>query len=107
MEATLQWRVVPTNVPPAIIEGGLPTEATLAHVVVSKFADHLPLYRQAQIMARQGVPVDRATLSDWTGKAAFHLGPVADRLAEHVKAGAAPLHGRDDRARPRSWPGPD
>jgi transposase len=38
--------------PPAIIEGGLPTEVTLAHVVVSKFADHLPSYRQAQIMAR-------------------------------------------------------
>ena len=74
-------------VPPAIIEGGLPTEATLAHVVVSKFADHLPLYRQAQIMARQGVPACRATLSDWTGKAAFHLRPVVDRMAKHVKAG--------------------
>ena len=59
----------------------------LAHVVVSKFADHLPLYRQAQIMARQGVPTDRATLSDWTGRAAFHLRPVVDRMAEHVKAG--------------------
>ncbi|TFL16578.1 IS66 family transposase [Jannaschia formosa] len=74
-------------VPPAIIEGGLPTEATLAHVVVSKFADHLPLYRQAQIMARQGAPVDRATLSDWTGRAAFHLRPVVDRMARHVKTG--------------------
>ena len=74
--------------PPAIIEGGLPTEAMLAHVVVSKFADHLPLYRQAQIMARQGVPVDRATLADWTGKAAFHLRPVVDRMAKHVKAGS-------------------
>ena len=73
--------------PPSLIEGGLPTEATLAHVVVSKFADHLPLYRQAQIMARQGVPIDRATLSDWTGRAAFHLRPVVDRMARHVKAG--------------------
>jgi transposase len=74
-------------VPPAIIESGLPTEAALAHVVVSKFADHLPLYRQAQIMARQGVPVDRATLSDWAGRAAFHLRPVVDRMAKHVRAG--------------------
>jgi transposase len=73
--------------PPSLIEGGLPTEATLAHVVVSKFADHLPLYRQAQIMARQGVPIERATLSDWTGKAAFHLRPVVDRMAKHVRAG--------------------
>ena len=72
--------------PPAIIEGGLPTKAMLAHVVVSKFADHLPLYRQAQIMARQGVPADRATLSDWTGRAAFHLRPVVDRMARDVKA---------------------
>jgi transposase len=75
------------SVPPAIIEGGLPTEAMLAHVVVSKFADHLPLYRQAQIMARQGVPACRATLSDWTGRAAFHLRPVVDRMAKHVRAG--------------------
>lgn len=79
--------VVQSPAPPAIVEGGLPTEATLAHVVVNKYADHLPLYRQAQIMARQGVPVDRATLSDWVGKAAFHLGPVVDRLADHVRAG--------------------
>ena len=73
--------------PPALIEGGLPTEATIAHVVVSKCADPLPMYRQAQIMARQGVTVDRATLSDWAGRAAFHLAPVVDRMAEHPKAG--------------------
>ena len=71
--------------PPALIEGGLPTEATVAHVVVAKYADHLPMYRQARIMARQGVSVDRATLSDWAGRAAFHLAPVVDRMAEHLK----------------------
>ena len=74
--------------PPALIEGGIPTEATIAHVLVSKYADHLPMYRQAQIMARQGVPVGRATLSDWAGRAAFHLGPVVDRMAEHLKRGS-------------------
>lgn len=73
--------------PPVLIEGGLPTEATIAHVLVSKYADHLPMYRQAQIMARQGVPVDRATLSDWAGRAAFHLAPVVDRMAEQLKRG--------------------
>jgi len=50
--------------PARLIEGGLPTEATVAHVLVSKFADHLPLYRQAQIYARQGVALDRSTLTD-------------------------------------------
>jgi transposase len=79
--------VVQAPAPAALIEGGLPTEATIAHVIVSKYADHLPMYRQAQIMARQGVPVDRATLSDWAGRAAFHLGPVVDRMTEHLKAG--------------------
>jgi len=71
--------------PAHLIEGGLPTEATIAHVLVSKYADHCPLYRQSQILARSGIDIHRATLADWTGKAAFHLKPVVDRLAEHVK----------------------
>ena len=50
--------------PARLIEGGLPTEATVAHVIVGKYADHLPLYRQAQIYARQGVQLDRSTLAD-------------------------------------------
>ena len=65
--------------------GGLPTEATIAHVLVSKYADHLPLYRQSQILARAGLDLHRAVLADWVGKAAFHLKPVVDRLAEHLK----------------------
>jgi transposase len=60
--------------PARLIEGGLPTEATVAHVLVSKFADHLPLYRQAQIYARQGVALDRSTLADWVGRAASCCG---------------------------------
>ncbi|MGF6862668.1 transposase [Rhodobacteraceae bacterium MBR-64] len=71
--------------PSHLIMGGLPTEATLAHVLVSKYADHLPLYRQSQILARAGLDLHRAVLADWVGKAAFHLGPVVDRLAEHIK----------------------
>lgn len=65
--------------------GALPTEATIAHVLVSKYADHLPLYRQSQILAWAGLDLHRAVLADWVGKAAFHLKPVVDRLAEHLK----------------------
>ena len=68
-----------------LIEGGLPTEALVAHVLVAKFADHCPLYRQAQIYARQGVDLDRSTLADWVGRAAFLLRPVRDRLLENLK----------------------
>jgi len=71
--------------PAALIEGGLPTEGIIAHVLVSKYADHLPLYRQSQMLARSGVTIDRGTLADWVGVAAFHLRPVVDRLAEHLK----------------------
>jgi transposase len=69
-----------------LIEGGLPTEATVAHVLVSKYADHLPLYRQAQIYARQGIALDRSTLADWVGRAAWHLRPVHERLLEHIRS---------------------
>ena len=68
-----------------LIEGGLPTEGTIAQVLVSKYADHCPLYRQSQIYARSGVELHRSTLADWVGKASFHLRPVAERLAEHLK----------------------
>ncbi|WP_226925861.1 transposase [Meridianimarinicoccus sp. MJW13] len=71
---------------PWLIEGGLPTEGAIAHVLVSKFADHLPFYRQSQILARSGIQIDRSTLADWAGTAAFHLGPVVDRLTEHIKS---------------------
>jgi hypothetical protein len=69
-----------------LIEGGIPTEASVAHVLVSKYADHLPLYRQAQIYARQGIDLDRSTLADWVGRAAFHLRPVHERLLVNIRA---------------------
>lgn len=74
--------------PPWLIEGGLPTEGAIAHVLVTKYADHCPLYRQSQILARSGIDIQRSTLADWVGVAAFHLRPVVDRLAEHLKASA-------------------
>ncbi|MEY9127108.1 hypothetical protein ABH994_005418 [Bradyrhizobium yuanmingense] len=60
-------------------------QATIAHVLVSKYADHLPLYRQAQIMNRQGIDLDRSTLADWVGRAAFELRPVFDALLADLK----------------------
>jgi transposase len=78
--------VVQAAAPARLIEGGLPTEATVAQVLVSKYADHLPLYRQAQIYARQGVNLDRSTLADWVGRAAFLLRPVHERLLDRLKA---------------------
>jgi transposase len=83
---TCEEGVAQAPAPARLIEGGLPTEALVAHVVVAKFADHCPLYRQAQIYARQGVELDRSTLADWVGRAAFLLRPVRDRLLENLKA---------------------
>lgn len=77
--------VVQQKAPPTLIEGGLPTEATIAHVLVSKYSEHLPLYRQAQVMARHGLSIDRSTLADWVGRAAFHLAPVVERMAALLK----------------------
>ena len=78
--------VVQAPAPPRLIEGGIPTEAMVAHVAVSRYADHQPLYRQAQIMARQGVILDRSTLSFWMGYAAAELAPVVTRLREMMLA---------------------
>ena len=71
--------------PEHLIEGGIPTEALIAAVVIAKYADHLPLYRQAQIYGRQGVELDRSTLADWSGRAAFALRPVYERLFDVLK----------------------
>ena len=78
--------VTQAHAPARLIEGGLPTEATVAHVLVSKYADHLPLYRQTQIYARQGIALDRSTLADWVGRAAWHLRPVHEQLLAHIRA---------------------
>src|SRR6266496_2552475 len=72
--------------PERLIENGIPTEALVAHVIVAKYADHLPLYRQAQIYARQGINLDRSTLADWLGRAVFLLLPVHERLMAALKA---------------------
>ena len=74
--------VVQAPAPARIVEGGIPTEALIAQVLVAKYADHLPLYRQAQIYARQGIQLDRSTLADWVGRAAWYLRPLRDHVLE-------------------------
>jgi transposase len=70
------------------------TPATLAHLLVSKYCDHLPLYRQSEIYAREGVDLDRSTLCDWVGQAVWLLQPIVDGIRRHVFA-AEKVHGDD------------
>jgi transposase len=78
--------VVQAHAPEHVVPGGLPTEALIAQVVVAKFGDHLPFYRQAEIFARQGIRLDRATLGNWAGRACFHLQPIAEHMRQHLAA---------------------
>lgn len=68
------------------IAKGLASPGLLAHVLVSKYCDHLPLYRQSQIFARQGVDLNRSTLANWVGGAAWWLEALRERLADHIFA---------------------
>jgi transposase len=78
--------VTQAHAPEHVVPGGLPTEALIAQIIVSKFGDHLPFYRQSEIYARQGIHLDRATLGNWTGRACFHLKPIADHMCAHLSA---------------------
>ncbi len=71
------------------IERGRPGPGLLAHVLVSKYADHLPLYRQSQIYAREDVELDRSTMADWVGKSTALLERLADAMGKHVRDGQA------------------
>jgi transposase len=66
------------------IAKGLASPGLLAHVLVSKYCDHMPLYRQSQIFARNGVEIERSTLANWVGGACWWLEPLQARLAVHV-----------------------
>lgn len=96
-------RVIEAPAPSRPIERGLPAPGLLAHVIVSKFADHLPLYRQSEIYARQGVEISRSTLAGWVGAASDLLGPLVDAIQKHVLAGHK-LHA-DDTPMPVLAPG--
>jgi transposase len=76
--------VIQAPAPERPIPGGMATEALIAQVAVSKYGDGLPLYRQAQIHARDGIDLDRSTLADWCGRAAWWLTPLWELLLSTV-----------------------
>ena len=71
-------------VAPHIIDKGIATAGLLAHVLVAKYADHLPLYRQETIYARAGAPIPRSTLAQWVGSCGVQLQPLVDALRQEV-----------------------
>ena len=87
-------RVVEAPAPSRPIERGVAGPGLLAHVLVSKFADHLPLYRQSEIYSRQGVEIERSTLAGWVGAASNLLSPLVSAIQKHVLAGNK-LHADD------------
>jgi len=117
--APIQWRVIRTvrpkyscrscekivqaRAPAKAIARGKASFATLAHVVTSKFDHHLPLYRQAEMMAAQGIDIDRSTLAGWAGQAAALLDPIVTRIREEGLQ-AAKIHA-DDTPVPMLVPG--
>ena len=76
------------------IEAGRPSPGLLAQVIVAKYCDHLPLYRQSEIYGRVGVELHRSTLAGWVGRASWLLSPLGEALSGYV-LGAAKLHGDD------------
>ena len=89
MACTCCEKIVQAALPSRPIERGRPGPGLLAHVLVSKYADHCPLYRQSGIYEREGIDLDRSTLADWVGRSASLLEPLADAIARHVRAGQA------------------
>ena len=81
--------IVQAPLPSRPIERGRPGPGLLAHVLVGKYADHLPLYRQSQIFERDGIDLQRSTLADWIGQATALLEPLADAISRHVQGGPA------------------
>ena len=115
----VQWRVIRTVRPKyscrsceTIVQAAAPAKAiargkasfgTLAHIVVNKFDHHLPLYRQAEMMAAQGIDIDRSTLAGWSGQAAALLDPIVSRIREEGLK-ASKIH-TDDTPVPMLVPG--
>lgn len=86
--------IAQASAPSRPIERGLAGPGLLAHVLVAKFADHLPLYRQSVIYAREGVELERSTLAKWVGQSAALLQPLVEAIRRHVMA-ASKLHADD------------
>jgi transposase len=84
--------VLQAAAPAYLLEGSWPTEALLAHIAVAKHSEHMPLNRQAVVMARHGVPIDRSVLADWMGRTGALIAPVVDRMAVLLKSGSSRLY---------------
>jgi transposase len=84
--------VVQAKAPAHLLEGSWPTEALLAQIAVSKHSEHMPLNRQAVVMARHGVPIDRSVLADWMGRTGALIAPVVDHMAERLLSGSTRLY---------------
>jgi transposase len=89
-------RILQAPAPSRPIARGMAGPGLLAHVLVSKYADHLPLYRQCEIYERQGIELERSTLADWVGGASALLDPLVEALRRYVMA-ASKLHADDTR----------
>src|SRR5271165_1183495 len=87
-------RIVQAEAPSRPIERGIAGPGLLAHVLVSKYCDHLPLYRQSEIFAREGVELERSTLAGWVGGTSALLAPLVEALRRHVMS-AMKLHADD------------
>ena len=87
-------RIVQAPAPSRPIERGLAGPSLLAHVLVAKYCDHQPLYRQAEMYAREGVELERSTLADWVGGCSRLLEPLVEALHRHVMS-ASKLHADD------------
>ena len=104
-------KIVQAPLPSRPIERGRPGAGLLAHVLVNKYADHLPLYRQSQIFAREGIDLDRSTLAGWVGQSLKLLEPLADAIGRYVRSGQAifaddtpiKMHARKRCATARIW----
>lgn len=87
-------RIVQVEAPARPIDRGLAGAGLLAHILVSRYADHLPLYRQAQIYAREGVELERSTMAEWVGGCFRLVDPLIEALARYVLS-AGKLHADD------------
>ena len=84
--------VAQAKAPAHLLEGSWPTEALLAQIAVSKYSEHMPLNRQAVVMTRHGVPIDRSVLADWMGRTGALIAPVVDHMAEKLTKGSSRLY---------------
>lgn len=94
LSCTCCERIIQEPAPSRPIDRGLAGPGLLAHVLVAKYSDHLPLYRQSEIYEREGIELDRSTLADWVGGASRVLAPLVEHLRRYVMS-TTKLHGDD------------